>query len=111
LILKPWRDGNRSAYHSVTDLATLAHDGRRLRNELAFIATDDALRATPTDCASCGLPIRPDDDEPNFELRGNRGSFFPRTKTYRLRHYYCAWGVLLGPGGELEKLLNRRNGR
>lgn len=110
MILKPWSPGNRTAYDKVTDLTTIAADAGRRRNIIDFIATDEALLTSPTNCASCNLPIRPDADEPDFNLRGNRGEFSPRTKTLRLRHYYCAWGIILGPGGELEKLLNRRNG-
>ena len=89
-VTKAWTGDNRMAYARVDDLTRIAEGFKRCRRAQYFIASDEALERTATDCAVCGKPV----ETPCKD--GNRGIYHPRSKRYVVAHYVCAWTDLLG---------------
>jgi hypothetical protein len=93
-VTKAWTGDNRTAYDRVDDLERIAEGYKRCRSAKFFIASDEALERTATDCSVCGKRVEPRcaDDE----YSGNRGIYHPRSKRYVVAHYVCSWTDLLG---------------
>lgn len=95
----PWTAGAK-AYPQADTIAALADGMRRRRKPLTVHVAMAAVADQP--CACCGLPMSGE-----YEVNRGEGDMHrddewayadcdPRSKTFVLRHYYCAWGILLG---------------
>lgn len=83
---KPWKDGNRTAYHLATSLDAALHGFRRYRTYQSFILTDEAIERGDYKCSCCKQPLTIE--------RGNRGDYDARSKTAKVMHYDCSWGAV-----------------
>lgn len=87
-------DGRWAAYDHADTIADAATAYRRCRTGKSFILADDSPDlALP--CSACGTAVNDYGDTPRG-YRGNRCEYNPRSKRFRLMHYTCSWGALLG---------------
>lgn len=84
-----------SAYDHADTITEAAEAYKRCRKPQAFILTDDSPDLHRFACNVCGKQMDDFGDTPE-NYRGNRVDYYPRTRTFRIKHYTCAWGNLLG---------------
>jgi len=84
-----------SAYDHADSIAEAAEAYKRCRKQQSFILTDESPDLARFACNVCGKQMNDHGDTPEG-YRGNRVDFYPKSKTFRIKHYTCAWGSLLG---------------
>lgn len=94
-VLKPHSPGNNWAYYRVLKLNKIAEGFKGCRTMKDFIPIPEAFDGRRKEiCSCCHLPVTKE-DVIRGGGRGVRGEYRPKTKTYKLMHYDCAWGVTL----------------
>lgn len=96
---RPLPDGGTrwSGTDHADTLADAAEAYKRCRKTQYFVLTDESPDlALP--CSCCGKPVNDYGDAPQG-YRGNKCHYYPSTKRFRIMHYMCAWGSLLGAIG------------
>ena len=84
----PWKEGNISAYVQGDSIEAILRGFARARTIKDFILRDSAIVNDPNIlCARCGKPLTTE--------TGNRGTYYPRTKSVRMFHYYCSWDTTM----------------
>lgn len=72
---------------------------RRKRKTQSFVLEGNGTRAR---CHCCGRPLsEPVEADIGGAVAGNRCTYSPKTKQFRLRHYLCAWTDLLDKAVDL----------
>lgn len=69
---------------------------RRARSTKHFYLTDGSPDLARFNCSACGKPMTEDVSGVGKGYDGNRCEYYPRSGTFRIMHYVCAWGVTLG---------------
>lgn len=84
-----------SAYDHSDTIAEAVEAYKRCRKSRTFILTDDAPELDTLECSVCGRILSDYGDAPKG-YRGNYIDYSPRSRTFRAKHYMCAWNTLLG---------------
>ena len=84
-----------SAYDHADTVADAVKAYQRCRKARTFILTDGARELNTLECSVCGRKLSDYGDAPEG-YRGNRIDYSPRSRTFRPKHYMCAWNALLG---------------
>jgi hypothetical protein len=87
-----------SAYDHADTVAEAVQAYKRCRTLKTFILTKGSPDLDRFACSCCGRLMSDYGDAPEG-YRGNRVEYNPRAKTFRAKHYMCAWGQLLGAIG------------
>jgi hypothetical protein len=98
---QPLKDGRKgfSAYDHADTLLEAAEAYKRCRTRKTFILTKTSPDLDRFACSCCGRLMSDYGDAPEG-YRGNFVDYSPKAKTFRLKHYMCAWGQLLGAIGK-----------
>jgi hypothetical protein len=84
-----------SAYDHADSIADIAEAYKRCRKAKDFILQDGAPELDTLCCAVCGKVMSDYGDAPKG-YRGNLGVFYPKSRTFTMKHYLCGWNSLLG---------------
>jgi hypothetical protein len=94
----------------------MAQTFRRRRKMQYFRMNESSPGAQGLDCSACGTAVTEFGDTPRG-YRAITGHYFPGSKRFRVMHYTCSWGALLGAigtsyslaeaGGKVERLSGR----
>lgn len=105
---EPWQGGAR-AYPEADSLRHLAEAAKRKRKPFDVLVR--GIGAEP--CASCGIALQdPYHVNPGEArtvqddgARGYRVVYYPRSRRWVARHYYCSWGALMADVVALGRML------
>lgn len=94
------RDGfiGYSAYDHADTVADAVEAYKRCRTSKTFILVDGSPDLERFHCSNCGRLMSDYGDAPKG-YRGNFVEYNPKAKRFRIKHYMCAWGQLLGAIG------------
>jgi hypothetical protein len=84
-----------SAYDHADRISDAAEAYKRCRKVKTFILTDESPDLKRFACSVCGKQMNDHTDTPEG-YRGNFVDYSPRSKTFYIKHYMCAWNTLLG---------------
>lgn len=96
---RPTPTGTRwSGTDHADTLADAATAYKRCRTRKSFVLTAESPDLALS-CSCCGQPLNVFPSDTLDGYKGNRVEYFPKTKRFRLMHYMCSWGALLGAIG------------